>query len=258
MSIMENSNMESCMEWPDEFTLRLISLYQDKPILWNPTNKDFKMVNKKLTCWMDIAEELQMDVTVVKKKIDSLRTSFRRELRRERTTGMGNDGYHSKWFAFKSMQFLNKHVRHRKRINNIASPLSQFEEDITDDESIKSDHTNRSPSTTNSVLNNPVEVVKGKTSESQKLLKKQDDQEDPQVDEACKVFKIIAENKNALTEKDECISFGEYVTTQLKKFDSHTRAIAKHLIQNTLFEAEMGKLQQNFRRPASILRRFRK
>ncbi|VVC33930.1 MADF domain [Cinara cedri] len=143
---------------------------------------------------MDISEELQIDVTAVKKKIDSLRTSFRREC----ITGMSNDEvYHSKWFAFKSMQFLNKQVEHRKRKKNIASPLKSVS---------------------------------------------QDNQEDPQVDEACKVFKIIAENKNALTEKNECILFGEYVTTQLKQFDSHTRAMAKYLIQNTLFEAEMDKL----------------
>lgn len=58
----------------------------------------------------------------LKIKIESLLTSYRRELRREGTTysGMGTEAiYHSKWFAFKEMQFLNDKFRPRKTQNTI-------------------------------------------------------------------------------------------------------------------------------------------
>lgn len=61
---------------------------------------------RKLGIWQTIAKELNCQVTDAKKKIESLLTSFRREMRREGTTrsGMGSDEmYHSKLFAFKAM-----------------------------------------------------------------------------------------------------------------------------------------------------------
>nr|CAH7741137.1 unnamed protein product [Callosobruchus chinensis] len=65
---------------------------------------------KKIDIWQRIASAFNCEILEVKKKIESLLTSYRRELRRENTTfsGMGTeDVYHSKWFAFRAMQFLN-------------------------------------------------------------------------------------------------------------------------------------------------------
>jgi hypothetical protein len=51
-----------------------------------------------------------MNVISVKKKIESLLASFRRERRREGTSGHSGAGaneiYSFKWFALKEMQFL--------------------------------------------------------------------------------------------------------------------------------------------------------
>jgi len=63
---------------------------------------------------------MNAEVVDVRKKMESLLTSFRRERQREGTTtsGMGKDEvYHSQWFAFQSMQFLNDKFKPRKTKN---------------------------------------------------------------------------------------------------------------------------------------------
>ena len=51
------------------------------------------------------------------KKMDSLLASYRRERQREGTSGHSGAGtneiYHSKWFAFAEMQFLNDKFKPR-------------------------------------------------------------------------------------------------------------------------------------------------
>lgn len=108
------------MEWSDEQSLKLIELYRDKPMLWDSTHKEYKLSKRKIDIWQDIAKELNCSVTDARKKIESLLTSFRREMRREGTTrsGMGSDEvYHSKWFAFRPMWFLSDKFRPRQTQN---------------------------------------------------------------------------------------------------------------------------------------------
>lgn len=108
------------MNWTDELSLKLIECYRLKPMLWDPTHKDFKLSKKKIDLWKEIADEMKCEEAEVRRKIESLLTSYRREMKREGTvrTGMGTEElYHSQWFAFKSMQFLNDKFRPRRTQN---------------------------------------------------------------------------------------------------------------------------------------------
>lgn len=66
--------------------------------------------------------------------------------------------------------------------------------------------------------------------------------EDPRVEEVYNILKTtVAENKN---ERDEHDVFGEYVARTLRTLDSPSKVLAKHYINQVLFEAEMRRLQQ--------------
>jgi hypothetical protein len=45
-----------------------------------------------------------------------------------------------------------------------------------------------------------------------------------------------------VSERDSCDIFGEYVATELRKYNERTRSIVQHLIHNILFDADMKKL----------------
>lgn len=74
--------MEKNKEWSNDDMFLLIDLYKEKPCLWDPTNNEYKLKAKRSDCWLEIANILNCDVSIVKKKMESLLTSFRRERQR--------------------------------------------------------------------------------------------------------------------------------------------------------------------------------
>jgi len=105
------------MEWTDEVCLHLIHLYKLRLILWDPHDPQYKLGKKKIDFWTEITQILQLDVIEVRKKMDSLLASFQRERQREASSGRSGAGtdeiYHSKWFAFEEMKFLNDKFKPR-------------------------------------------------------------------------------------------------------------------------------------------------
>lgn len=83
------------------------------------------------------------------------------------------------------------------------------------------------------------EIVKSTVTTPNKPSKKVK-REDPRIDETFNMLKSIEAKKARRTEKTESSLYGEYVASQLEKFDPHTRAVVKHKFATILFEAEMG------------------
>lgn len=72
------------MNWDQQQSLTLIRELQKFDLLWNPKANGFHITQKKEEAWLKLAEILNADVGEVKRKIDSLRGSFRREKSRIR------------------------------------------------------------------------------------------------------------------------------------------------------------------------------
>nr|CAH7720345.1 unnamed protein product [Callosobruchus chinensis] len=106
------------MEWNNDNVLELINAYRVRPVLWNSLDPYYKNKNKKEDAWRELADMLTTDTAEIKKKMQSLLASFRREKQKLKTTsGMGSEEiYDTKWFAFKSLLFLkdkNQPVKHK-------------------------------------------------------------------------------------------------------------------------------------------------
>lgn len=98
------------MDWTDDNVIRLINEYRERQCLWDPATPHYKMMNKKNDAWTDIANTLGCDVEEVKKKMNSLLASFRRERAKERkkrfASGSDEVVRTSTWFAFRHLSFL--------------------------------------------------------------------------------------------------------------------------------------------------------
>lgn len=66
-------------EWDHERVLHFISLYQECPELWNPSDNNYHIRNKKHDAWQKIAAKVECDIDTAKAKMNSLLASFRRE-----------------------------------------------------------------------------------------------------------------------------------------------------------------------------------
>ncbi|XP_066981347.1 uncharacterized protein [Macrobrachium rosenbergii] len=98
------------MEWHRSRCMTLIAEYEKRPVLWDPEHGSYFNKTKKLEQWEEVAQVIGCTVEEVKRKMDSLLGSFRRE-RGKANRHKGNDKggqkpFVSRWFAYKPMAFL--------------------------------------------------------------------------------------------------------------------------------------------------------
>ena len=78
------------MDWSQEKCLLMIEAYQNFRCLWDPTYEHYKNTTYKQDAWQEIAKLLKCNVEEVKKKMDSLLASYRRERQKTMSTPSGS------------------------------------------------------------------------------------------------------------------------------------------------------------------------
>ncbi|KAF5285486.1 hypothetical protein FQR65_LT13231 [Abscondita terminalis] len=228
------------MSWDNIKTLSFIKEYEKRTVLWKRSDKFYYNLYKKDEAWREISEIFDEHVAVLKRKIDSLRGSRRKEKHRAlQSKGAGKgwtdiSNYISKWFAWDALMFLED-------VEELRTTPSNFSEDITIKESI----TKLEPSEATDDLDwnsdrfNDNEVNNG--SDTSKKYSYRNNQ-------ASKRKHFDDTNQRTLevdTQSDECSIFGEYIATKLRKHDDRTRTILQHRIHNILFQAEMDQFSMS-------------
>ncbi|XP_060801586.1 uncharacterized protein LOC106141475 [Amyelois transitella] len=95
-----------------EESIRLIQLYSTYKALWDPKDPKYLNKNQREDSWRQISAQMntRMSVKEVKKKMDSLCGSYRREKSREKKSRISGSGaadvYNSKWFGYPYFDFL--------------------------------------------------------------------------------------------------------------------------------------------------------
>ncbi|KAF5297901.1 hypothetical protein FQA39_LY11886 [Lamprigera yunnana] len=216
----------------------LIHEYRKKQILWNTRYPSYYSKTKKEEAWKDLATHINMPVDKVKKKIESLKGTYRKEKSRiKQTSQSGRDQiYTPKWFGYELLHFLDVKCEPRKTLNNLEFPSDSNESDnqsevteLKQDQDIecfyhsKNDfnYQDKCPTKHNSTLHeNDEGMIKtfGRLKEITESLKQQ---------------------------KDQCGLFGDYVADYLRKFNNPLRSIAQHEIHSLLFKLEMSTCEIN-------------
>lgn len=91
-------------DWNQEQVVNLIDLYRERPVLWDPTNADYKNRNLKDYAWTEIAQGLRMAKVEVKNKMTKVIGQFQRENKKQKS-GSGAEAK-VKWFAYQHLFFL--------------------------------------------------------------------------------------------------------------------------------------------------------
>ncbi|KAK9873266.1 hypothetical protein WA026_021755 [Henosepilachna vigintioctopunctata] len=98
------------MEWNDEQVLVLIDLFRERRHLWDSSDPNYKLKNKRHDSLMEIAVSFGIERLEIERKWNNLTSHSWREKKKEnetKTTGSGADEpYTSKWFAYQPMMFL--------------------------------------------------------------------------------------------------------------------------------------------------------
>lgn len=99
-----------------DFIIQFINAFRDCPCLWQTKTSEYKNKANRLAAYnklVDIAKKYEpnSDITDIKKKIQSLRASHRKERNKVKAsmrTGSGvEDLYQPKLWYYKELEFLN-------------------------------------------------------------------------------------------------------------------------------------------------------
>ncbi|CAH1107449.1 unnamed protein product [Psylliodes chrysocephalus] len=130
--------MADIRSYSKEFISEFIELYKSYPCLWKVKAKEYMDRNKKNEAYKVLVQKLQeveknATKEMVKTKINSLRSSFRRELKKikeSRRSGAGaDDVYVPHLWYFELLLFVKDHETPRQSVNNIEDVGNESESD---------------------------------------------------------------------------------------------------------------------------------
>ncbi|XP_037303074.1 uncharacterized protein LOC115454569 [Manduca sexta] len=187
----------------------LIRLYGSKLLLWNSTSPWYRNKHMREEAWKEISAEMGMPMPLLKKKMTSLMSCYRRErwrLDRKIKIGSGRGVCKSKWFAFNEFSFMR----------NKTSDETSCEVKKTIKQEIDAQS-------------------------NEELITCENDEDPLNLNKAPKRRKLRTFNIIAGSNTDPYFTFGQNLANELRKYDSRTLSYVKRAINNVIFEADLGK-----------------
>lgn len=92
------------LEWTNDLAIRLIQEYEKRPELWDMRHEMYRVQTLKYETWSELARMFDCDIADLRKKLNSLFASHRREKAKVRAGGR------STWFLYPYMSFLPSHI----------------------------------------------------------------------------------------------------------------------------------------------------
>ncbi|XP_051156044.1 uncharacterized protein LOC127278379 [Leptopilina boulardi] len=238
------------MEWTREKTLELLKEYQARHVLWDCNTRGYRDRTKRKKAIQELADILGCNTLEVEKKVTNLKCQYSREVHKiqnsKENANTPDDLYVSKWFAFKSMQFLQFGTRRYRRKKTVENSKSMEEEYLVSDidpESItfieSNDETNGS---FNASLSEDADelLLSSNVKDNERYSKNENYHIDESDDKMIMKHEVIDDKERKIM-KEEYMKFGESIALQLAEIpDSYSRSVAKLKINQILFEAEIG------------------
>lgn len=106
------------VEWTNDLVIRLINEYKQRPELWDCAHELYRVPTAKYEAWSELAIAFECDIADLRKKLNSVFASHRREKGKVRCGGR------STWFLYKHLSFLPNHLESAHDDVTIHIPVS--------------------------------------------------------------------------------------------------------------------------------------
>ncbi|RZB40369.1 uncharacterized protein BDFB_005149 [Asbolus verrucosus] len=227
--------MTDLRQYTKKFLVEFIDLYKSHPTLWQIKNKEYRDKAKKAAAYELLVNkcrevEPDCDKDTVVKKINSLRTCYRKELKKVQRSLRAGTGevYKPKLWYYDLLSFLNE--------DTFLSGDSFFylDEDVTSDFfGVQSDPlTSQSESLSESARSSPTSMFVPSEAPKNKRARREG---------AGEAF--IGQRG----EEDEFDLLGKIYANKLRHLEKNQRIYAEKIINDTLFEAQLGNLSRRCR-----------
>ncbi|KAI5632295.1 alcohol dehydrogenase transcription factor myb/SANT-like domain-containing protein [Phthorimaea operculella] len=248
------------LEWTNDLVIRLMQEYQKRPELWDASHEMYRVQTLKYETWRELAGLFECDIADLRKKLNSLFASHRREKAKIRAGGK------TSWFLYPYMSFLPTHIeadstpsealQHtntstKKRpppVKEVAPASDDDDPDyaaetefLEEDEQqpdevllIKQEPSQPMMVTVQPIHHGSARLKRGRERAKPRLTRpvRRRVLKDPHISSAsstldgrlAEALKLL--RRSDLTRrKDECDSFGEYIADSLRKHDDRTHEV---------------------------------
>ncbi|XP_074027710.1 uncharacterized protein [Leptinotarsa decemlineata] len=261
------------------FMTAFIELYKSFPCLWKTKSRDYKDRNKKDSAYMVLLKKLQeiepnATKKTVKAKINSIRGSFRREMKKiekSKRSGTGaDDVYVTHLWYYDLLLFTNDQEMPRESVSNLDENRENESgsEREADDESEHTQGMEHIDEDVESPMNPPARclsrssvprdlnqnISSPSTSATSSAATRKSSKRKCQtkVDEADEVLTMVGERLRNQKADDAFNIFGNNVAAKLRTLPRQTRLYTEKLINDLLFEAEMGNIDKHTKIVTSV------
>ncbi|XP_076046683.1 uncharacterized protein LOC143028448 isoform X10 [Oratosquilla oratoria] len=250
-----------------EVLLQFIHTYRDHPALWKVKSKEYtnKLARSKgISALQDLLKELEPDCTrdAVIKKINCLRSSFRRECRKiEKSKKSGaspNEMYTSSLWYFEEMMFVLDQDLPGESCSNLDD-IYNYNAEIAEAHGTEGDAT---PCTRQQIAEahgtegdatpytrQQIPEAHGTEGDATPYTRQEVKRRRKSLSKSDHILDIVARKLDESLHKDNSgiDLFGSYVAHRIHSMDIRTAIITRKLINDVLFEAEMGNLNASSR-----------
>ncbi|XP_014361108.2 uncharacterized protein LOC106712941 [Papilio machaon] len=228
------------MAWTNNNVLEFLDLYRKEPVLWDPKNPAHKTRSDIAAAWNRIQNSFSLNCSVVdlKKKKESLMTSFRMHMNRKKKR---RGDYQPTWFLFSHMEsFLGGNYEcdstnqlQQENFNNPTNAPSH-QQMVTELNVGARSNTNESSNNVSRYSMTPlpqanVDKRPKKINNSNYVFVKKDLKEEAQ----------DLKKDTEARDFDEYDLYGQLLAKKLRKLEEHQRDVAMHEIDNIMFRAKM-------------------
>ncbi|XP_023722064.1 uncharacterized protein LOC111872416 isoform X3 [Cryptotermes secundus] len=236
-----------------EFLTRFLEAYRELPVLWQVRSTEYSNRGKRDEAWDLLVQFTRekihdADLNFVKKKVDSIRASFRKELRRVRESkrrgASGDDVYKPTLWYFDLLLFTADQENPRKSKSSLDEDAEDVDCDsqettaltIAEDEAREGEITqmlHEGKQTLDMVSQSPFLKRKKTSSKTSRSVHAEETQRQTLIQKAMAIFN---------QQDDEYDALGKTYAAKLRRMPATQRDIADKLINDVLFKGLQSNL----------------
>uniref|UniRef100_A0A182K1Y8 MADF domain-containing protein n=1 Tax=Anopheles christyi TaxID=43041 RepID=A0A182K1Y8_9DIPT len=232
------------------FVEEFIELYKSFPCLWHRKSNEYEQ--QKQRAYDALVQKYrevdpQANKETVKRKINALRTGYRKQLRRlnrPSRAGTSNSQRQPTWWYFQLFDFLDDYPSWLKQdgrqVDSTHVVSQESDEELTDDiegslgqqQHTTSSQWNESCSSSSQQHSEPTETAQRRTGSASARNEYE-------------VEEVMDQKLNDFLQHDPSIVYGKHVANKLRSLNDMQNKFAQKLINDIIFEAEMGSLTRD-------------
>ncbi|XP_067135388.1 uncharacterized protein [Centruroides vittatus] len=235
-----------------EFLEEFLKIYESEPCLWHVKNKEYHDRSKKEAAYLRLIEKLKeiepnANKESVVKKINNIRSAYRKEIKKIKASiksGAGTeDIYKPKLWYFELLRFLDDQDTPRSSRSNIDSDDDIDIGDNAMDNTTEENHSSDDIITPSIIATQDLIELSDDTPVQTRRSRPPKRSRVDQESLTNEVLLTVKDHFNKPHVQDDRFDiFGKNVAIKLRELPKQQMLIAEKLINETLFQAELGTL----------------